>query len=65
MLGDARLVARPCASWYYDAVESLRRLPMIADIPTRPLDRPHWLPCTLHVALPATVKPVQRPAEIN
>jgi len=65
MLGEGIVVARPCASWYYDAADSLRRLPLVSDVPTQQLDRPHWLPCTLHITVPATIKPVLRPAEVN
>ena len=65
MLDDRRLVARPCVTLLYDSAEPLRRLPLLADVPTRALASPHWLPCTLHTVLPATVKPVQRPAEVN
>lgn len=65
MLADRRLVARPCVTLFYDTAEPLRRLPLLMDVPDRALASPHWLPCALHTVLPATVKPVQRPAEVN
>jgi hypothetical protein len=65
MLADRQVIARPAITLYYDAAHPLRRLPVLIDVPDRPLTQPHWLPCTLHTQVPVTVKPVHRPAEVN
>jgi hypothetical protein len=65
MLAQRQILARPAITLYYAASHPLRRLPVLIDVPDHPLTQPHWLPCTLHVQIPTTVKPVHRPAEVN